>query len=317
MRAEKHSELAGLMLVMAIATSAGCHRADRSPTVVGPAPPPPLAGRITVVSGFHSRSSVRMACPSEAPSKGPVPVWVEFAANRRTYWDTNGITDEALHVLFVRVDRPDIAAIAKIPPGGYMLPNRPLQGRPSDKELDDPTHRVVQTENYDLLAYGRTHPGSADYFAVATFSDAWHGPIKVRITSPAGPEPADPFDFERKSAGLWYGPGPSERGVVASLAWVEGRVAVVGTFRVAATSDPDVPAPFLSVGITKLRTTGGVIAGQLWVPWGRDKDDWVGSFTVPVRNLRMASGAELERGNYALFAFVGYEAAPVQVFKVE
>jgi hypothetical protein len=274
-------------------------------------------GRITVANSFHSGSSVRVNCPSEAEWKGPVPVRVEFAANRRTYWDTNGLIDEALNVLFVRLDRPGMAAISKIPPGAYMLPKEPLQGRPSDEELDNSTDRVAETGDYDLHAYGRGRPGSADYFVVAAFSDAWHEPIKVRITSPAGPTPGDPLELEPRRAGLWYGPSPSSRGVSASLAWVEGRVAVVGTFRVAATSDPDVPAPFLSLVIAKLRTKGGMVVGQLWVPWGRDKDDWVGSFKVAVRDLRSASGVELERGNYALFAFVGHEAAPVQVFKVE
>lgn len=318
MQAEKRSGLAVLMIVMAIATSAGCHRAGRSPTAVGPEQPRPLAGRITVLNDFHSGSELRVDCPSEAPATGPVPVRAEFVANRRTYWDTNGIIDGALNVLFVRNDRPGMAAIAKIPPNVHMLPNPPPKGRPSDEELDKSTHRVRQTEQYDLLAYGRTHPGSADYFVVAAFSDAWQGPTKMRLTSPEGPkEVVDPFFLEPKHASIWHGPVPSTRGVVASLAWVEGRVAVVGTYRVAAGSDEKVPAPFLSLVIAKLRTKGGVVVGPMWVPWARDKDDWAGSFKVPVRDLRTAYGAELDPGNYALFAFVGHEAAPVQVFKVE
>ncbi len=242
---------------------------------------------------------------------------VRIAADMRTYWDNNGIINGSLSVVFIRFDKPGMVAIAKTAPRAFMLPDTPLTGRPSDQELDRDDATVSEQHRYDLLAYGRTHPGSADYFVVAAFSDAWQGPIKVRITSPDGPKQADPFGFGPKNADPWYGPGPSSRGVVASLAWVDGRVAVVGTFRVLATSDPEVPAPFLSLVIAKLRTTGGVVAGQMWVPWARDKDDWVGSFKVAVQDLRMANRTELDPGNYALFAFVGSEAALVQVFKVE
>lgn len=316
MWADEPTRFAGVMAMLAIA-SVGCHWPGRQAAPVGTAHPVPLAGRVTAVDGFKSRSGVRVTCPAEASSNGPVPVAVEIAANRRTYWDTNSIIDEALSVVFVRSDRPGMVAIAKIPPNAYMLPNTPLGDRPSDKELDDPSVRIVEKMDYDLLAYGRTHVGAADYFVIAAFSDAWQGPTRVRITSPAGPKSVDGSDLGPKNASLGYDPAPSRRGVFARLAWVDGRVAVVGSFRVAAGADPIIPAPFLSVVIARLQTTGGIVAGQMWVPWARDQDEWIGNFKVPVQDLRLARGKELDRGNYALFAFVGTEVAPVQVFKVE
>ncbi len=240
---------------------------------------------------------------------------VAIAADPRTYWDNNGIIDEALRVIFVRTDGPGMLGIATVPRDAHMLPNTPLRGRPSDEELDHDTARIMEKLDYDLLAHGRTHDGSADYVAIATFSDAWYGPVKVRLTDPTGPKVTNSFDLEPKNASPWDEPAPSRRGVVARLAWVDGHVAVVGGYRVATGTDD--PAPFLSLLIVQLRPTGGVVNGQLWLPFTEEKGDWFGSFKVVVHELRSASGPDLEPGNYALFAFVGSEGAPVQVFKVE
>jgi hypothetical protein len=76
------------------------------------------------------------------------------------------------------------------------------------------------------------------------------------------------------------------------------------------------PPPNLSIVIARLRGRGGVVVGQVQVPSKMESGDQVGAFKVSVQDLRSARG-ELDPGKYALFTFVGDEAAPVQVFQVE
>jgi hypothetical protein len=206
-------------------------------------------------------------------------------------------------------------AVAKIDPAAHMLPNNPLPGRPRDEELDKSSGWTVERHNYDLLGYGRRHPGAADYFVLGTFSDACTDPIKLRITDPRGPMPPEPDDLNLKTAAPGGDTPPDSRGVAARLDWLDGRVTVTGAFRVAADAAGE-PAPVASIVVAYLRPTGGVILGQVWVPHTQERDDLVGSFQLPVAGLRR-SGSELTAGRYALYVFVGNEAAPVRVFKVE
>jgi hypothetical protein len=204
-------------------------------------------------------------------------------------------------------------ALPLVDPYLHMLPSPPRPGRPSERKLDESSESITRKEAADLLGYGRKHGGSAEYFVLAAFSDSWHGPGRMRFTDPSGPR--EPDTLEPIPASDWSEPPPTGRGVVARLVWLNGKVAVVGGFRVAA-APVDSQPPFLSIVLARLRSTGGVVTGQVGLPARREQDEVLGSFKVFVQDLRLARG-ELEPGKYALFAFVGAEAAPVHVFTVE
>jgi len=236
-------------------------------------------------------------------------------ADMPTYWDTNGIIDEALSVLLLRHDRPGMLAVAKIDARAIMLPNPPLPGRPSDQEMARDTARVTEEKHYDILDYGGQHLGSADYFVVATFADAWAAPRRLRVTDPARAKLPNPDEAQLAPAEGFNEAPPSARGVVARITELAGHTSVVGTFRIGV-DGAGRTAPFLSIVIAHLRTRGGRFERQLRLPTARENGDVVGGFSVPLSMLRPGV-EELAPGFYALFAFVGNEAAPVRVFKVE
>src|SRR5664279_4523950 len=76
---------------------AACHRSARQPVVL---------------DGFQPVAAITLRCPAEASSRGPIPLDVTMVADARTYWDNQGLIDEALQVILVRRDSPGLMAIA-------------------------------------------------------------------------------------------------------------------------------------------------------------------------------------------------------------
>jgi len=294
------SSLRPLVAAVAIAasTAACCHRKARH--VQDPAP-------------FQPAAVVKLECPSEAPSRGPLPIEVVLDADARTYWDNQGVLDQALHVFLVRRDRPGVLAIAKVDPSALMAPPAPLPGRPSDSALARDRARIVEHKHYDVLAYGRQHPGAASYFVLATFADAWAGPAPLTVTDPAGPlapsldaaglPPAD----EPPSPSI-----PGSPGVVARLAEHAGKPAIVGGFR---TADGATGAAVLTLVLGHLRPAGGALVRQLELVSRPEKGERVGGFAVPLSALDRPNPSP-PIGRHVLFAFVGPEAAPPAVIEI-
>jgi len=253
---------------------------------------------------------VTLDCPAEAPSQGPIPFTITLDADARTYWDNQGILDEALQVVLIRRDRPGMRFVAKTAPGAIMLPNPPLPGRPSEEVLAKDASRTTEVKEYDLLAYGQSHKGTAEYFVVASFADAWAGPRRLSVVDPAGPMVAEiraPLVLPAQQAVQ----SPTAHGLQAGVSEGRGHPSVFGAFRVSAAADPS-SAPFVSIVMARLRSSGGISYGQFRLSHARDRDDLVGSFGVPISLLTPAP----VQGRYVLFAFVGDESSGAKVVEI-
>ena len=261
---------------------------------------------------FHSSAALTLRCPEEASSKGPIPVEVTLDADARTYWDNQGILTDALDILLVRRDRPGMLAVAKLDPAAMMLPSPPLVGRPSDKKLAEDMSRVIENENYDVLAYGRRHDGAAEYFVVASFADAWAGPIRLRVVDPAGPLALD--ESETNPAPAAPSPKcmpPAAHGMFARVEKISDSSAVIGAFRTNAAKNAE-PRPFASIVMARLQPKGGTFAGQFRLVFTQDKNDIIGSFAVPIAALNPPPSP----GRYVLFAFVGDESTTPTIVEI-
>jgi len=64
-------------------------------------------------------------------------------------------------------------------------------GRASEEVLAKHASRTTEVKESDLLAYAQSHKGTAEYFVVASFADAWAGPRRLRVVDAAGPMVAE------------------------------------------------------------------------------------------------------------------------------
>jgi hypothetical protein len=134
---------------------------------------------------------ISLTCPADAPASGPIPVEVHMRADPRTYWDNDGILDNALTVALVRRDRPGLRFLPMVDPHAHMLPDPPLPGRPADTELDAEQWTVGEVKQLDATLPAEHARGSADYFVTAGFSKWWAGPCELKSTaSPDSRAPA-------------------------------------------------------------------------------------------------------------------------------
>ncbi|HET9956267.1 MAG TPA: hypothetical protein VFQ61_17285 [Polyangiaceae bacterium] len=257
----------------------------------------------------RASAAVTLKCPPEAPSAGPIPIQVTLNADARTYWDNQGVLDNALEVLLIRRDQPGLISIAKVDPDAMMLPQSPPRGRPSDAELASDRARIIEQKQYDLLAYGRAHPGAGDYFVVATFADAWTGPTELRIKDAAGPMAPDPASAQLALAEAGDAPIPAAPSATGTVR-VSERAAVVGAFREIATSSE----PVLTIVLARLRSSGGVLTRQYRLTLQHDKRDLIGTFSVPLASLSAPNPAP--SGRHVLFVFVGNQSATPNVIEV-
>jgi hypothetical protein len=261
---------------------------------------------------FHSSAALTLRCPEEASSKGPIPVEVTLDADARTYWDNQGILTDAVDIILVRRDRPGMLSVAKLDPAAMMLPSPPLVGRPSDKKLAEDASRVIENENYDVLAYGRHHDGAAEYFVIASFADAWAGPTRLKVVDPAGP--LAPDESETNPAPAAPSPKsmpPATPGLFARIEKVANSSAVIGAFRTSAAKNAEL-MPFASIVMARLQPKGGISAGQFRLVCTQDKKDVIGSFAVPVAALNPSPLP----GRYVLFVFVGDESTTPTVIEI-
>lgn len=254
---------------------------------------------------FRSTSTVTMNCPATAPAGGPILIGVTMDADARTYWDNQGVIDQALQVLLVRSDRPGVLYLAKTDPAASLLPVEPLPGRPSNEELaKGDKGRVSEHKEYDLRAYGRGHAGGAQYHVLASFADAWAGPTALRVVD-ATPLPPELDEAALPVADQGDHAIPPSQGLALRLVERRGRPAVVGAFRRPSVRTAT-EAAFVSIVMARRRALGGTSYGQFRVASTRlAESDQLGTFAVPLSALAPTP----EPGRYVLFAFVGELAA--------
>jgi hypothetical protein len=287
-----------LTMVAAAAGASSCHRKARQAD--GPTP-------------FQPAAIVQLQHPREAPSGGPIPLEVTLNADARTYWDNQGVLDQALHVLAVRTDAAGVLAIAKVDPAAMVAPPAPLPGRPSPAELAADGSRTVEHKQYDLLAYGRRHAGAASYFVVATFADAWAGPSRLTVTDPGGalPPTTDVTTLPAPTK-LPDHQVPSAMGLIVRLSSDAAAPAIIGSFR----TRTDQPGELcLTIVLGRLQSTGGALVRQFRVAAWPEGSERVGSFAVPLALLDRPNPAPTT-GRYVLFAFVGGEASIATVVEI-
>lgn len=289
---------ASLVVIVAAAATSSCHRKARQ----ADGPPP-----------FQPAATVQLQHPREAPSSGPIPFEVTLNADARTYWDNQGVIDQALHVLLIRSDASGVLAIAKVDPAAMITPPLPLPGRPSPAELAADGSRTVEQKQYDLLAYGRAHPGAASYFVVATFADTWTGPSRLTVTDANGALPpttdvtTSPAVVELTDPQI-----PSATGLTVRLSAHAAAPAIVGSFR----TRTDQPGELcLTLVLGRLQPTGGALVRQFRVPARQEGSERVSGFAVPLSLLDRPNPAPAT-GRYVLFAFVGNEASSATVVEL-
>jgi hypothetical protein len=260
--------------------------------------------------------SVTLECPEEVPSEGPIPLRVKLTADMRTYYDNDGILPDALELILVRRDKPGVRFVAKVSPYVWLYKREPLP-RPSDEEIERDTGRVSEENVYDPLDYGATHPGSADYYALAAFASAVDGPKTLRVTSaarslPSGALTRAPILSPEAAAAL---PPPIvERGVVAQVNFWDGELFVQGWLRTPIRGGESVlpgleAPPFVTVVAVRLDTRGGTCAGAFTIPnedIGDDGEDHVSGFAIPLSWLVPPPLP----GDYRIFVFAADEKAP-------
>jgi hypothetical protein len=266
------------------------------------------------MDAFKSASAVTLRCPAEATSQGPILIDVSLDADARTYWDNQGVIDEALQILLVRRDRPGLLFVAKSDPAAMMLPSPPLSGRPSEEELARAKDRVSQKSSYDVLAYGRQHRGAAEYFVIAAFADAWAGPARLRVVDPNGPMAPEQREVDLTQATAWNEPIPAARGVIVRTGEMAGYPAVLGAFRTSAPKNDGV-APFATIVLSRLGPKGGTLQRQFRLAYRQDREDVVGGFAVPISALDPLNPT-IGSGRYAVFAFVGEESATASLVQI-
>lgn len=279
-----HLLLRGVVLA---ALGVGCHWSSQKDVASTVSPPGP---------------SVRLSCPAEVSSQGPIPFDVVLEADARTYWDTQGVLDDALEILLIRRDSPGLTTVSKVDPAAAMFPPTSLPGRPSDHELARSRERITQRRHYDLLAHGRQHEGSAEYFVVATFAGAWDGPYPLRVMDPGGSKAEEQVPARLPVAGPSDARPPDHPSLIADVRKQGSRLAIHGGFRVTAKAE-DTTQPFLSVLMAPRRGTERIFARQFGVQTVRNREDLVGTFVVPLDDIT-APDAPASAGSYVFVVSV-------------
>ncbi len=118
---------------------------------------------------------------------------VALAADPAVHRANNGILDRALEVVLVRRDAPGVRYLAKDDPHALMLPDSvmppdapPLP--PGCESMDPGTFEA--TLDLALVDGERTHEGSARYYVLASFADAWADPRPLFVDHRRGPLPS-------------------------------------------------------------------------------------------------------------------------------
>ncbi len=242
---------------------------------------------------------------------------VALAADPAVHRANNGILDRALEVVLVRRDAPGVRYLAKDDPHALMLPDSvmppdapPLP--PGCESMDPGTFEA--TLDLALVDGERTHEGSARYYVLASFADAWADPRPLFVDHRRGPLPSprvpsppprDPSATDVVQAMLM------RDGVTARFYPTGGVPRVAGAFRVTSARDVDERVAVTLVA-QRLRAQGGVVTAVFAVDAQRFDGALHGQFVVPLASF--LSGAEGER--VRLLVFVGDELASPIFFEV-
>ena len=262
------------------------------------------------------QGGVKLRCPSDAAASGPIPVEVEMTADARTYWDNQGILDNALTVALVRRDRPGLQFLAKVDREAIMSPESVLPGRPADADLDADTSVTVEEKTLDARG-GSVDAGAAEYFVIAAFSKWWVMPGRLRIQDSQGrvrafPDRPRPIDtrLDRRARRE-----QTPIGLSITKDRVDGRAVLRASLRGPRSAGPhDTVAsrpekPWLTVLGFHLRERGGASGGLFALG---ERNGVVGEVdaVVPFSALTPA----VNGGRWIFFAFVGDESsAPTEI----
>lgn len=233
---------------------------------------------------------------------------VTLQADPAVHRANNGILDRALEVVLVRRDAPGALFLAKDDPHAILLPDSvmPPDAPPLPPGCDAMDPGLFEAA-LDLSLQGISHEGSARYYVLASFADAWADPRPLFIAHPRGPlppwrrypapPPRDPSATDVVQS-LLLRPGVTTRydptGGVPRLA---------GAFHVGAGASAAVT--FVA---QRLRPTGGVIVASFALEAQPLDAGLYGSFVVPLASFLAEAAGERVR----LLTFVGDElAAPI------
>jgi hypothetical protein len=218
---------------------------------------------------------ITLNCPPEAPGTEPISVQVQTNADMRTYYDNDGIIDKALTVALIRRDRPGLRFLAKIDPRAIMLPDTPLDGRPSDEELDSDLATVSEDKVLDARPWEEARQGAGEYFVTAAFSKWWAGVRNLRVTD--GRNRVAPWEAPRRERDgrAWTArPRSTEGEIPIHLEHAGGQdfLAVpipASLFAAPQWAPVGAEQPWLSVVGFNLCTRGGACGGDFAVDVGR------------------------------------------------
>jgi hypothetical protein len=265
--------------------------------------------------------------PAEAPAAGPIPVSLDIGADDRTYWDNDGVIDEAVRVALVRRDRPGLLFVPIFDRERRDPDQPPLRGRPSDDVLDSRSGVTSETETFDIADARVLSPGSATYFLVAAFAKWWARPHRLRLVDGHGPAPVTdqpvsiaavrpPASGGARSSRA--GPHHAFKAPSLRLGRTHGRAFLRATVRLPATVQPPpdqpAPKPFFTVVGFNLCPTGGA-AGAVFAPEAPPKpQETVATSAVSFAALSQS----FSPGRWVFLLFAGDEVStPLEVVLTE
>ncbi len=269
-----------------------------------------IPGETSTSSETSTSPGVKINVPSRAPSSGPISLIATMVADMKTYSANNGLLDKALDVVLVRRDAPGLRVIAKIDPKVWMRPETLLPPSTPGINLNNAGF-IKEERQLDVLGFGATHEGAADYFVLSSFA-GW-------VTQPV------PLLVEDKSHSLAAGhtliaplltsdvkkiipQPPASRGVLFQIK--EGPVTrIEGGLRVAVQSSKfpgEKPsAPFVTIVAVRLAPKGGISTGSFLVDADTEGGEYIAQFSIPVTLLT----AQPNPGKYLVFVFSSDECA--------
>lgn len=242
---------------------------------------------------------------------------VALSADPSVHRANNGILDRALEVVLVRRDAPGVRYLAKDDPHVLMLadslmpPDAPPLP-PGCEAMDPGTFEA--TLDLALTDDERTHEGSARYYVLASFADAWADPRPLFIDHHRGPLPSprvpsppprDPSATDVVQAMLL------RDGVSARFYPTGGVPRIAGAFRVTSARGVDEPVA-VTVVAQRLRASGGVGSALFSVDAQHFDGALHGQFVIPLASFLSAAVGEPVRA----LVFVGDELASPLFFEV-
>ncbi|MCP4723273.1 MAG: hypothetical protein GY860_27795 [Desulfobacteraceae bacterium] len=257
-----------------------------------------------------TRPGVDIYVPKRAPSKGPIPVKVKMIADMKIYSDNNGLLDKALDVVLIRRDAPGLWILRKMDPKVWMEPEIPLPPSTPGTDLNNAGF-INEERQFDVLDFGATHDGAADYYVLASFAGRVTRPMPLSIENksrrlPAGHTTAAPLLTAEVKKNILK--PPASPGVVFkikddSVTRIEGGVR--GAVLLSGLNGNKPCPPFMTIVAVRLAPTGGISTGLFLLDADVKGGDYLAQFSIPVTHLAPPP----DPGEYLMFVFSSDEWA--------